>query len=88
MPAGDGHAIRESCRRWGCCSRYLCLLEKERDERALLLLFGTEASAKGWEIQSRKILIDSPTSSVGLQLSVLLFNSNKQALMTGFEDFL
>ena len=48
------------------------------------LLFGTEASAKGREIRSREILIDSPTSSVGLQLCVLLFNSNKQALMNGF----
>lgn len=30
--AGDGHAVRGSCRRWGCCSRYLCLPEQEKDE--------------------------------------------------------
>ena len=58
--------------------------ERKGLESTAALLFGTEASAKGWEIWSRDILIDSPTSSVGLQLCVLLFNSNKQALMNGF----
>lgn len=46
-------------------------------------LFGTEASAEGLEIWSGDILIGSPTLSVGLQLCILLFNSNEQALMKG-----
>lgn len=51
-------------------------------------LLGPEASAKGREIRSREILIDSPPSSVGLRPCILLFNSNKQALMKGFEALL
>lgn len=52
-------------------------------ESTVTSLFGTEASAEGWEIWSRDILIDSPTCTAEVPLMTLLFSSNEQALMKG-----
>lgn len=50
--------------------------EGERFESTAAALFGTEASAEEREMQNGKVLVRSPTSSVGLpQLCILLFNN-------------